>query len=193
MLFYSKVDDVSRYCVLYLLSSKSKATDKISDADSARQDSQSHSCRWCGRISLCLLEEVPVGKGDTVSAVGSVQFLSKPSLSTAAVSPRSICDQCSETLAGCMDRIVSRFGHQDAKASKSSMDTGFTSIIDSSAPFPDNTQYGNLVVALLYVAVSARHDMTVRTFILGRKVRAPTIADWTSVKSVLRFLNATKH
>ncbi|XP_065082634.1 uncharacterized protein LOC135705012 [Ochlerotatus camptorhynchus] len=73
------------------------------------------------------------------------------------------------------------------------MDTGFSSTIDSSAPFPDNTEYRSLIGVLLYIAVCARPDVAVSASILGRKVCAPTVADWTAAKRVLRFLKATKH
>lgn len=100
--------------------------------------------------------------------------------------------QYSVSLSSYIDKIVSRFGLQDAKTSKSPMDTGFASTVDSSTPFHDNTEYRSLVGALLYIAVCARPDVAVSAAILGRKVCAPTTADWTAAKRVLRFLKATK-
>lgn len=82
----------------------------------------------------------------------------------------------------------SRFGLQDAKSSKSPIDTGFVTTKDSSVPFHDTTTYRSLVRALLYVAVCARPDDALSVSILGRKVCSPTEADCR----VLRYHKCTK-
>ncbi|XP_055522385.1 uncharacterized protein LOC129716575 [Wyeomyia smithii] len=91
-----------------------------------------------------------------------------------------------------IDKITARFGQQNAKTTNCPMDTGYTSSIDTSSPFPDNTAYRSLVGALLYVSVSARPDIAVSASILGRKVCAPTENDWVAAKRVLRYLKSTK-
>lgn len=56
---------------------------------------------------------------------------------------------------------------------------------------PNNDQYASLVGSLLYVAVNTRPDIAAPVAILGRSVSAPSQADWTEAKRVLRYLKST--
>lgn len=49
-----------------------------------------------------------------------------------------------------------------------------------------------MIVAILHIATSGRLKIAVCVSILGRKIIAPTEANWTAVKSVVRYLLATK-
>lgn len=96
------------------------------------------------------------------------------------------------SLEGYIDRIAERFGLSDAKGAKSPMDEGFIKTVEESRPLENSTEYRSLVGALLYVAVCARPDIAVSASILGRSVTAPTQADMTAAKRVVRYLKATK-
>lgn len=98
----------------------------------------------------------------------------------------------SVSLRGYIDRVVDKFGLRDAKGAKTPMDTGYVKEEDKSSALSDGKQYRSLVGALLYIAVCARPDVAVSASILGRKVSAPTEADWVAAKRVVRYLKATK-
>ncbi|XP_055622886.1 uncharacterized protein LOC129766386 [Toxorhynchites rutilus septentrionalis] len=72
------------------------------------------------------------------------------------------------------------------------MDPGYLKDEVSSKPFEDGTKYRSVVGALLYIAVCARPDIATSVGILGRKFSAPTEADWTAAKRVVRYLKGTK-
>lgn len=71
------------------------------------------------------------------------------------------------------------------------MDSGFLKKEDKGAVFEDATKYRCLVGGLLYLSVVARPDIAASTAILGRSFSAPSEADWTAAKRVLRYLKAT--
>ncbi|XP_058456591.1 uncharacterized protein LOC131433988 [Malaya genurostris] len=72
------------------------------------------------------------------------------------------------------------------------MDQGYLRNEVDSKPFEDGTNYRSVVGALLYVAVCARTDIATSVGILGRKLSAPTNADWIAAKRVVRYLKGTK-
>lgn len=72
------------------------------------------------------------------------------------------------------------------------MDSGFLKVDNKCEKFEDVTKYRSLVGGLLYLAVIARPDIAVSTAILGRCFSAPSEADWTAAKRVLRYLKGTK-
>lgn len=91
-----------------------------------------------------------------------------------------------------LERVLDRFGMQDAKPSKYPMDPGFLKQKEeSSRQLSSPTAYQSLIGALLYVAVTTRPDISIATSILGRRVKAPSEADWNEAKRVLRYLKGT--
>lgn len=90
-----------------------------------------------------------------------------------------------------INKIVKRFGHEQAKPSKIPLDPAYVKQKEEEE-LPNNESYRSLVGSLLYVAVSTRPDICVSTSLLGRKVEKPTNRDWTEAKRVLRYLKATK-
>lgn len=90
-----------------------------------------------------------------------------------------------------IEKLVSRFGHDDAKTSKIPIDPAYVKQKEEEE-LPNNTSYCSLVGSLLYVAVNTRPDICVSTSLLGRKVTKPTNRDWTEAKRVLRYLKGTK-
>lgn len=96
------------------------------------------------------------------------------------------------SLEGYINRTIDKFGLRNAKEAKTPMETGYVKEEDRSNVFSDSTAYRSLVGALLYISVCARPDIAVSASILGRKVSAPTEADWVAAKRVLRYLKATK-
>lgn len=98
----------------------------------------------------------------------------------------------SVSLKGYIERVVEKFGLRNAKGAKSPMETGYIRKDETSSLLPDATMYRSLVGALLYIAVCARPDVAACVAILGRKVSAPTEADWVAAKRVVRYLKTTK-
>ena len=90
-----------------------------------------------------------------------------------------------------IDRLVRRFGHDEAKPSKVPMDPAYLKQKEE-CELPTNTSYRSLVGSLLYIAVNTRPDICVAVSLLGRKVANPTNRDWTEAKRVLRYLKATR-
>lgn len=95
-------------------------------------------------------------------------------------------------LSGYIDRVVEKFGLCDAKGAKTPMEAGFVKVEDTTEALPDGSKYRSLVGVLLYIAVCARPDIAVSAAILGRKVEAPTQADYVAAKRVVRYLKATR-
>lgn len=91
-----------------------------------------------------------------------------------------------------LERILERFGMQNAKPSKHPMDPGFLKQKEENGKKLDSpAAYQSLIGALLYVAVTTRPDISIATSILGRRVKEPSEADWTEAKRVLRYLKGT--
>ncbi|XP_038116824.1 secreted RxLR effector protein 161-like [Culex quinquefasciatus] len=91
-----------------------------------------------------------------------------------------------------IDKLLTKFGMEQAKTTKSPMDPGYLKAEEPSTPFGDQTKYRSLVGGLMYIACTARPDIAVGAAILGRKFSAPNEADWTAAKRVLRYLKATR-
>ncbi|XP_055527530.1 uncharacterized protein LOC129720120 [Wyeomyia smithii] len=91
-----------------------------------------------------------------------------------------------------IDKLVAVNGMHDAKTAKSPMNSGYLNEVDNSELLKDNTKYRSLVGGLLYLSVIARSDIAASTVILGRRVAAPSEANWTAVKRVLRYLKLTR-
>ncbi|XP_062539240.1 uncharacterized protein LOC134207551 [Armigeres subalbatus] len=91
-----------------------------------------------------------------------------------------------------LERVLERFGMQDAKPSKYPIDPGFLKQKEESSRKLDSPKaYQSLIGALLYVAATTRTDVSIATSILGRRVTKPTEADWVEAKRVLRYLKGT--
>lgn len=100
--------------------------------------------------------------------------------------------QYSVSLENYIQKVAEKFGLREAKSAKSPMETGYIRMEDTSPLLSDTTAYRSLVGALLYIAVCARPDVAACVAILGRKVSAPTEADWVAAKRVVRYLKTTK-
>ena len=91
-----------------------------------------------------------------------------------------------------IDKLLYKFGMEQAKTAKSPMDPGYLKAEEPSTTFEDQTKYRSLVGGLMYIACTARPDIAVSAAILGRKFSAPNETDWTAAKRVLRYLKATR-
>lgn len=90
-----------------------------------------------------------------------------------------------------IEKVLQRFGMDEAKSSKYPLDSGHPKQKEGKKMLPNNDQYASLVGSLLYVAVNTRPDIAAPVAILGRSVSAPSQADWTEAKRVLRYLKST--
>ena len=92
-----------------------------------------------------------------------------------------------------IDKIINRFGLQDAKISKIPLDPGYLKIKNNHTEIMrENEKYQQLIGALLYLAVNTRPDIAASITILSQKNKEPTEMDWTEAKRVVRYLKGTK-
>lgn len=91
-----------------------------------------------------------------------------------------------------IEKLLDKHGMDQAKTAKSPMDSGYLKSQETSKLLEDSTVYRSLVGGLLYLSVIARPDIAAAMAILGREFAAPSEADWTAAKRVLRYLKATK-
>lgn len=91
-----------------------------------------------------------------------------------------------------IQKLLTRFGLQDAKSSKIPLDPGYIqSKEEETERLPNNHQFASLIGGLLYIAVNTRPDIAVAVSILGRKTSNPSQDDWNEAKRVLRYLKGT--
>ena len=90
-----------------------------------------------------------------------------------------------------INKLASRFGLEDAKASKIPLDPAYLQQKEENDQLPNNTNYLSLIGGLLYIAVHTRPDIAVSTSILAQKSSRPTQLDWQEAKRVLRYLMGT--
>jgi len=57
---------------------------------------------------------------------------------------------------------------------------------------PDKDVYRKAIGSLQYLATNSRPDIAVGTSILARHVSCSTVADWTEVKRIFRYISHTK-
>ena len=92
-----------------------------------------------------------------------------------------------------IEKIVHRFGLQDAKLSNIPLDQWYMKTRDhDQTPMPQSERYQQLIGALLYLAVNTRPDIVASVTILSQHNKAPTTADWSEAKRVARYLHGTK-
>uniref|UniRef100_A0A5S6QRU0 Reverse transcriptase Ty1/copia-type domain-containing protein n=1 Tax=Trichuris muris TaxID=70415 RepID=A0A5S6QRU0_TRIMR len=92
-----------------------------------------------------------------------------------------------------IDLMLEQHGMLDCKPAATPMEVGSLSMNEESAAMEDNAQYRQVVGSLLYIATVSRPDITMAVGLLCRHVETPTLADWKSVKRVIRYLSGTKH
>lgn len=90
-----------------------------------------------------------------------------------------------------IQKLLLRFGMDQAKPSKYPLDPGHLKQKEEKEMLQNNHQYASLIGSLLYVAVNTRPDIAVSVSILCRSVSAPSQADWTEAKRILRYLKST--
>lgn len=73
-------------------------------------------------------------------------------------------------LKGYIEKIGKKFGLEDAKTTKTPMETGFIRNQDYTGKFDDPVRYQIIIGALFYLAVNARPDIAISTSIFARKV-----------------------
>lgn len=91
-----------------------------------------------------------------------------------------------------IQKIINRFGLQDAKSSKIPLDTGYLKLSRDEKSMENNEDYQRLIGALLYVTTHTRPDITASVSILSQKIKQPTNLDWNEAKRVVRYLKGTK-
>lgn len=91
-----------------------------------------------------------------------------------------------------IQKIVEKFGLEDAKISKIPMDAGYLKLIGDKRPMVNGDIYQKLIGVLLYVATHTRPDIA-SVSILCQRIKQPTETDWTEAKRVVRYLKGTKN
>ncbi|KAK2578199.1 hypothetical protein KPH14_011655 [Odynerus spinipes] len=87
-----------------------------------------------------------------------------------------------------IQKVINRFGLQDAKSSQIPLDTGYLKICRDGKGMKDNNNYQKLIGALLYVATHTRPDIAASVSILSQKIKQPTDIDWLKRKKTLNDL-----
>lgn len=89
-------------------------------------------------------------------------------------------------------KIVTEFGLEEAKISKTPIDPGYEKEQQNNKSFlSSNEKYQKLIESLLYVALNLRPDIAASVAILAQKVSKPTEYDWNELKRVVRYLKGT--
>ena len=91
-----------------------------------------------------------------------------------------------------IDKILCKFGLDDAKVSSIPLDQEYVKIRSEEPLMPSNEKYQQLIGALLYLAVNTRPDISASVTILSQHNKQPTIMDWKEAKRVTRYLKRTK-
>lgn len=82
----------------------------------------------------------------------------------------------------------------NAKPSAVPLNVNYDKNVNEADLLLDNKQFKRLVGCLLYVAVNSRPDIAASVSILAQRTNQPRREDWTELKNVVRYLNATaKH
>lgn len=89
-------------------------------------------------------------------------------------------------------KIINKFGLQDAKISKTPLDTGYIKIARDGKAMDHANKFQKLIGALLYVATHTRPDIAASVSILSQRVKQPTETDWNEAKKIVRYLKGTK-
>lgn len=92
-----------------------------------------------------------------------------------------------------ISRILERFQMENAKPDKTPMDTGYlkNELQREETEMPEKDRYRQAIGCLLYVATCTRPDIAVSVSISSRKITNPSLADWTAVKRIMRYLKGT--
>lgn len=91
-----------------------------------------------------------------------------------------------------IEKILCRFGLQDAKDSSIPLDQGYVKTREDQPSMPESEKYQQLIGALLYLAVNTRPDIAASVTILSQYNKEPTALDWTEARRVVRYLKGTK-
>jgi hypothetical protein len=91
-----------------------------------------------------------------------------------------------------IQKIIDRFGLQDAKISKIPMDTGYLKIAHDGKAMSNSDNFQKLIGALLYIATHTRPDIATSASILSKRIKQPTETDWNEAKRIVRYLKGTK-
>lgn len=92
-----------------------------------------------------------------------------------------------------IDKLLCRFGMQDAKDSAIPLDTGYLKCERNKQPMKDNENFQKLIGGLLYVSVNSRPDIAASVNILSQHNKEPLEIDWNELKRILRYLKKTKY
>ncbi|GBM28775.1 Retrovirus-related Pol polyprotein from transposon RE2 [Araneus ventricosus] len=89
-----------------------------------------------------------------------------------------------------IEEIVEKINLNEAKPTNTPMDPNYLELEGEDDLLPNNTQYRQAEGALLYVATTARPDISVAVNILSRRNGKPRERDWNA-ESLIRYLKTT--
>ena len=91
-----------------------------------------------------------------------------------------------------IDKILEKFSMTDCRTTKTPLPIKANSE-DNSKPLQDINRYQQLIGSLIYLSNSTRPDIAYAVSYLARSMHAPTEADFTCAKRVLRYLKEYKN
>lgn len=90
-----------------------------------------------------------------------------------------------------IERKLKEFNMSDCKPSNIPVDPGYQKQQVCSEKGVSKEIYRKAIGSLLYLVTNSRPDIAIGTSILARRVEDPRQADWTEVKRIFRYLQAT--
>jgi Reverse transcriptase (RNA-dependent DNA polymerase) len=98
-----------------------------------------------------------------------------------------------------IDKLLSKYGLQDANPLSTPMDTTIKLDDHEEAPEEEKTSslskfgYANLIGSLMYLAIATRPDIAYSVNKLAQYTSAPKPKHWTAIKRIFRYLKGTKY
>jgi len=91
-----------------------------------------------------------------------------------------------------IEKKLREFRLTECRPSNIPVDPGYLRRQEVHECMPDRDVYRKAIGSLQYLATNSRPDIAVGTSILARHVSCPTVADWTEVKRIFRYISHTK-
>jgi len=91
-----------------------------------------------------------------------------------------------------IQKKLHEFQLDDCRPSNDPVDPGYQKRQEVHESMMNKEVYRRAIASLQYLATNSRPDIAVGTSILARRVSSPTVADWTEVNRIFRYLSHTK-